>query len=100
MLIFDNILLYQSNYFSPKDGGCAPFLPHRNADSAFGGRSGLQSDSRDPVDEPMSFVSFTAEARVSFSLTNPRPCFAHVDAMKRGEEAGHVVVVGSCPGLH
>lgn len=45
-----------------------------------GGR-GLLSDSRDPVDEPMSFVSFTAAARVSLSLTNPRPCFAHVDAI-------------------
>lgn len=67
--------------FFPKDGGCAPFLPDRNAGSEFGGRSRLLSDSRDPVDEPMSFVSFTAEARVSLSLTNPRCCFAHVDAM-------------------
>lgn len=69
------------NYFSPKDGGCAPLLPNRNADSKFRGRSGLLSDSRDRVGEPMSFVSFTAEARVSFLLTNPRRCFAHVDAM-------------------
>lgn len=81
MLVVCNIFLKQSNNFPPKDGGCAPFLSGTNADSEFGGRSRLRRDTRDPVAEPMSFVSFSAEARVSSLLTNPRHCFAHVDAM-------------------
>lgn len=68
-----------------KDGGCAPLLKDRNADipvsSELGRGSWLLKGTRDPVQEPIGFLVFTLEARVTTLLTNPRRCFAHVDVM-------------------
>lgn len=67
-----------------KDGACAPLLRDRNADilvrRELVGR-GSCGDARDPAEEPIGFLVYTLEARVTAVLTNPRGRLAHVDVM-------------------
>ncbi len=69
-----------------KDGGRVPPLKDRNADillsrELVGRGSLLLRGARDPAEEPIGFLVFTLEARVTAVSTNHRRRFAHVDVM-------------------
>lgn len=69
-----------------KDGAGVPPLRDRNADvlvsrELVGRGAWPLRGARDPVEEPISFLVFTLEARVRTVLTNHRRRFAHVDVM-------------------